>query len=500
MKFNFHTNSFEELEINQDKPCIYGSDKSLTWQETYNHVIKLKGAIESLSIPKGHPVIIYGHKEAHYAISILALIHLDIPYIPIDTIYPNERLITIQQSSNSQVVINCTNKTLPLIFAAEINLDCSVNISCTPNYNEDNIFWNANDPLRYIMFTSGSTGEPKGVQITNTCLLSFLDWIHQDYGYSKDDVFLNQSPFTFDVSLYDLLSSFSLGASLFLVSREQAKQDDFIDKIKQYGCTVWTSTPSFVYLYLRELNFNSSELPQLKTFVFAGEELPKRTVKTLFNNFNACRVINAYGPTEATITSTWITLTDEILSTYEILPIGFPKRDSDVMIEPIENDNPIGEIILIGDHVSTGYFKNLEQTKEKFFTIEGKKAYRTGDLGYYKDDMVFFNGRIDNQIKFNGYRIELGEITSVLNDLEIVKLAYTVPLKRGNDVKAIISFVQLVNTNDATANNVKEAIKPKLPAYMIPKNIIAIHEFPVNANHKIDGKQLVENFKKGLYK
>ncbi len=452
-------------------------------------------------MPKGQPVIIYGHKESFYAQAILALIKSDIPYVPIDEIYPLERIEKIKRITESEILINCSNEKLNIKFAIEINKEFDVIKNYEAVYSKD-IAFNSEDPLRYIMFTSGSTGEPKGVQISKKNILSFLDWIKADYQFKTDDVFLNQSPFTFDVSLYDILSAFMLGASVLLVSRELvSKSEVFLNRIKDYKVSVWTSTPSFAYIFLREKNFDISFLPHLQTFIFAGEVLPFRTVSLLQKKFNNPRIINAYGPTEATITTTWIDISSNQLTNYDNMPIGYPKRDSEILISNSENDiTKEGELIIVGDHVSQGYFKDTALTEAKFFKHKQKQAFRTGDLGYYINGIVYFTGRIDDQIKLHGYRIELGEIDTAINQISFINDTVTIALKHNGEVKRIITFVIL--KSNANTNNVKEEvikeIDKKLPSYMIPGDIVAIDKFPVNANHKIDKKELVNIYSKSI--
>jgi D-alanine--poly(phosphoribitol) ligase subunit 1 len=503
MRFDFKENTFVECDINKNRLAISGSDMDLNWDELSQNVLKLEQIFLQLGIPKGQPVIIYGHKESFYAQAILALIKSDIPYVPIDEIYPIERIKKIKATTDCQVLINCSGRQLEVKFAIEIDKEFGITKNHEAVYSNDIVF-NKENPLRYIMFTSGSTGEPKGVQISKNNILSFLDWIEKDYKFKEDEVFLNQSPFTFDVSVYDILSSFMLGASVLLISRKLAsKSEVFLEKLKNYKVSVWTSTPSFAYIYLREKNYNISHLNNLRTFIFAGEVLSHRIVKSLHQKFDNPRVINAYGPTEATITTTWIDVTNDIIEKYDQMPIGYPRRDSEILIDNIENEpTKEGEIIIVGDHVSQGYFKNIELTDKKFYRHNGRQAFKTGDLGFYQDGMVFFTGRNDEQIKLHGYRIELGEIDTVISQLDFIEDAITIALKRDEEVKRIITFVipRIEDETSSIKEKVIKKIENKVPSYMIPGDIVALKSFPVNANHKIDKKEMIRIYSSGEYK
>ena len=451
-----------------------------------------------MNIPAGHPVIIYGHKEASFPLAILACMHSKTTYIPIDKIYPVDRIKKIIEKTGSQVLINCSDNKLDIEIAVNFNALLEPIINFMPDYT-GRIYENGSDILQYIMFTSGSTGEPKGVQITYSSILTFLNWAIEDFGFTKDDVFLNQAPFTFDVSLSDILNSFYHGGTLVLSATEIIKdQDVFFNRLAKYKCSVWTSTPSFAYLFLRHPNFNASYLSSINTFLFMGEDLPNRTCGIIKNIFKNVRILNAYGPTEATIVTTSIEITDKILKKYSLLPIGYPMPESKILIAKGNPTDKEGELIIVGNHVSVGYFKNEASNKEKFFVHEGQRAFRTGDLAYYENDMVFCVGRNDDQVKMHGFRIELNEISNVLCKSDLVLDAVTVALKRNKEVKKIISFVILKDTisKEALTLQLMPFLEKTVPYYMIPGDIVIVKEFPYNTSHKIDKNKLTDDYLK----
>lgn len=496
MKYNFALKQFTETGKNPAKTAIAGSDGDIDWHTLQEKAELLTAEFKKLNIPTGHPVIIYGHKEYFFPLAILACIHAGITYIPIDKIYPVDRIRKIIEKTGAQILINCSEEKLPVGFNVTINKQLQTTVNATPDFT-NTVYGDATDPLQYIMFTSGSTGEPKGVQITNSSILTFVDWAMKDFGFFENDVFMNQAPFTFDVSLCDILNAFSQGGTLVLSATEMVKdQAAFIKRVAQYQCSVWTSTPSFAFLFLRHPGFKAANIPSLRTFLFMGEELPGRTCSILKTNFRDARIMNAYGPTEATIVTTLIEITEEIIQKYPSLPIGFPMPTSELLIEKTEPESREGELIIVGDHVSAGYFKNDEFNKQKFTTHNGKRAFKTGDLAYYENGMVFYTGRNDDQVKMHGFRIELNEISNVICNHALIADAVTVPLKRNNEVKKLISFVTLKSTTgiEELKAQLIPALEKALPYYMIPGDVVIVPEFPHSVSHKIDKNKLVQDY------
>ena len=496
MKYDFHQKKFIDTTIHKNKIAIAGSDVDISWETLQIKVEQLSDEFKKLGIPTGHPVMIYGHKEALFPAAILACIHAGITYIPVDKIYPVDRIKKIVEKTGAQIVINCADTPLAIFFAVTIDAGIQTTVTEKPDY-VNKIYGSIHDPLQYIMFTSGSTGEPKGVQITSSSILTFVDWALKDFGFKSDDVFMNQAPFTFDVSLCDVLNAFAFGGTLVLTSTAVIKnQETFLSRIAAYGCSVWTSTPSFAFLFLRHPDFKSEKLSALHTFLFMGEELPNRTCGILITHFNNARILNAYGPTEATIVTTLVEITKDIIDQYPSLPIGYPMPDSELLIEKTNTADKEGELIIVGNHVSIGYFKNETSDSNKFFIHHGSRAFRTGDLAYYEKGMLFYSGRNDDQVKMHGFRIELNEINHVISKHAAIADAVTLPLKRNKEVKKIVSFIILKDTADPTEIKLQllSFLEKSLPYYMVPGDIVVVPAFPYGTSHKIDKNKLIQDY------
>ena len=491
MKFNFYTNQFEEKEKTPSKIALVGSNGELSWQELFERTQTLVEVIKNLDLEKGYPIFIYGHKEVEFPISILACLITQHPFVPIDRLYPKKRIEEIKAETQSSVFIDCSgeledeNATVISFESGEINKKSgAVTESCVPVFQEN--------PLAYILFTSGSTGKPKGVMIRKNSILDLVNWIDSDaFGMTENEVFVNQSPFSFDVSLFDTFATLTYGATMIMVSQELAKNtEEFHSKLATYKATFWTSTPSFIYLYLRENWFNSEALPSLKKFLFAGEPLPIATCQSLFNQFTEAQVANAYGPTEATVITTIFDIDESTLGEYSNLPIGYSKPDSEMItLESSSKESP-KELIIVGENVAEGYLNRSKQTEVSFFSQNSKKAYKTGDLGYIENGLIYCMGRIDNQIKLNGYRIELDEINEKILAVPNVDEARTIGLKRNDKVVRIVSLFQ--SSTEIDVSSIKERLVKSLPHYMVPSDIHQVPDFPKNQSGKIDGSELQE--------
>jgi D-alanine--poly(phosphoribitol) ligase subunit 1 len=476
MRFDLELLDFVECDKDSDKLAICASDKDLTWDEFKNEVEKLKIEISKYNLPKGHPVVIYGHKEAKFIVSMTACMSLGLPYIPVDTIYPKERLHKIVNILSSALIINTIDNVL--------------------DFNKDNIntSYHLDDPIIYIIFTSGSTGEPKGVQITQNAILDFNTWLNSDFKFSKNSIFMNQAPFSFDLSVYELIGFLSFGGTIVLNSRELLENHiEFFERLKKYSCNTWVSTPSFISKYLLSSEFVSNEVKALKTFLFCGEVLPATTAKRILNSFPSSKVLNTYGPTEATVAITLIDITPAVIEKYsKSLPVGYVKENTKINLLDIDSEN-VGEIEIVGDNVSIGYFKNEELNAQKFQAKYEKRSFRTGDFGYIEENMLFFANRKDELIKLHGFRIELGEIDKEFTNNKKINESITIPLKRGTEVVKLITFI--ITNTQIDMEELKKEISEILPYYMIPSDIVVIDKFPYNTNHKIDKNALIEIYR-----
>ncbi len=492
MRYDFFKNEFLDINSLTDNAFIVGTDETLSSKEAYQRIQKLKSLLENTDFDKNRPVVIYGEKQANFPIAIMTLYHSYIPFVGIDAIFPENRVKSIMETTKASVVINLSEVELNL--DADVVIDKHFNITKYNTGLTNKLVTKTEDSLSYIMFTSGSTGTPKGVQITRSSFLNFVKWYITWDILHKDNVYMNQATFSFDVFFCDLIGAFHFGSLLVLNDLKILKDSSkFLERFSKYQATTLYCTPSFVSMYLTLPQFNEENYPHFKHIALIGEVVFSALVKKIQRAFPNLEIINSYGPTETTVVATYINLNDTNIEEFnKTLPVGYCKFETEILIDN-ESKNPEeeGELILVGDNVSIGYCNREDLNKEKFFVHNGKRAYRSGDIAFMKNDLIYFIGRKDNQIKLNGYRIELDEITAILLKHPEVLAATTLPLKSGNVVKKIISFITLKNKSEVDMNEaLKQYLNIDLPIYMVPSEIITIKEMPINPNYKIDSKAL----------
>jgi D-alanine--poly(phosphoribitol) ligase subunit 1 len=437
------------------------------------------------SLPEKAPVVVLGHKEPELLIAYLGVIKSGRAYVPVDTAAPPQRIERIAAASGAA-----------LTLTPEKVVELSEGQGPAP-------LWRlGRDDHYYIMFTSGSTGEPKGVPITYGCLQSFLGWILGEHAFEDGrEVFLNIVPYSFDVSLMDTYPALVTGGTVTSVTKaDVANPRQLYPLLAASALTTWVSTPSFAQMCLVEPTFNQSMLPRLRRFLFCGETLAPEIASQLLDRFPAAEVWNTYGPTEATVATTSIRITRAILDRYSPLPIGYPMSGSHVLVMDEQGQEvpagERGEIVIAGPNVSPGYLNRPELNASAFFRLDGQRAYRTGDWGRYRDGMLFFEGRMDNQVKLHGYRIEPADVEANLRALAGIRDAVVLPVFRQGAVDSLAAFVILNERSPRSdfqlACELKAQLTERLPAYMIPRRFSFLQSFPVNTNGKADRRRLAE--------
>lgn len=417
-------------------------------------------------------------------------------YVPLDAKLPNERMMNIDEIVDPVAYILCggssnSNENLYKNRLHEYN-----NLQ-NRKVNIDNAIKNINlvidsDPI-YILFTSGSTGIPKGVTVSHRSVIDFAEEASETIGFKNNDKFLNQAPFYFDASVPDIYCTFRNAASIHIVDRSfYSFPIQLMDYIEKQRITVLYWVPSALVLVANRNVLLKRNISSLKKIMFCGEVMPIKQLNQWMDVLKDACFVNYYGPSETTYASSYYII-ERRYNEDESLPIGRAAINTDIIVITEDNRlaevNEIGEIYIRGSGVAKGYYRNKEQTLKAFVQNPMHEdyqdiVYRTGDLAHVSNDgFLYYDGRKDYQIKHMGYRIELQDIENVANSLDGVIQAVAVYSEEKKEIWLVYEGV--CETIDVLLSN-------KLPNYMVPKRYKQIEAFPMNINGKIDRNKIKE--------
>jgi amino acid adenylation domain-containing protein len=438
-------------------------------------------------------------------IGILAILKIGSAYLPLDPIYPFERLGFMLEDAKATALITTENikqhfnthgcQAICIDTEREkINEQSILNLSLPINDHD----------LAYVIYTSGSTGKPKGVMLMQRNLQCFMHWFDQALNTTSQDVFDFSSSISFDFSVPMTLFPLIKGARI-AICDEKIKKDPlmYIQHLISEKITIIKLTPSY-FRQLKEFITLEQTLPNLRLIIFGGEVLLKNDIKNWLEQFPHQIIMNEYGPTEATVATTWLFLNKENIGDFKNnLPIGKPATNTQIyvlnnqlQILPI---GEIGEIYIGGVGVAKGYLNLPDMTHEKFIpdpfnTNTQARLYKTGDLGRYTaDGYIEFLGRIDHQVKIRGFRIEIGEIEECLTKHTSIKQAIVIIEENQSELeeKKLIAYCLPKNLKHLpTVTELRDFMLEHVPDYMVPANFVFIRAFPLTQNEKIDRKAL----------
>lgn len=448
------------------------------------------------------PVVIYGEKETDFLCCIFGALKSGRGYVPIDRSVPPERAARIVADVNPRVTVDFGG--LGVQDAGEVLEGRALGeiLSC-PGAAVPPENWISGDTTAYILFTSGSTGRPKGVPITAANLAGFCRGLRPYYP-EEGGVILHQISYSFDVSGCAVYGGLSRGMTLFTVDRAMVENIGLLFAwLQSSRLSFWVSTPSFAELCIQSPAFTEKLLPNLGRFLFCGEVLTHTLCAALAKRFPGARVINTYGPTEATVLVTAVEVTEALRRDSRPIPIGRPIEGAVLRLEDgggreITDEDAPGELLILGGSVGPGYLGRPDLTKKAFFTdpAVGMRGYRTGDICYRKDGLYYYCGRADNQLKLNGFRVEPEDVENNLSSLPNIARAAVVPFYAEGKARYLAAFLLLEHpdklSNLKRAIEVKRRLAEKLPAYMIPRKVFTVDVFPLGVSGKIDKKALAE--------
>ncbi|MGX5832026.1 AMP-binding protein [Mesorhizobium sp. 43Arga] len=336
--------------------------------------------------------------------------------------------------------------------------------------------------LAYVMFTSGSTGDPKGVMISRSALANYVDWL-ESLSITPQDRISQQPNLAFDISMTDIFGALCHGASLHPL-RDEGDRMLPAEFIARQGITIWNSTPSAVSLMMRARQVTANNLGSVRLFNFCGEPLVRQQLDAIFAAVPEALAQNTYGPTEATISVTEQVLTPDNYASYCHTSAALGRSIQGMKISLVGGSSANeGQIVISGPQLAEGYWNDPEKTEQQFRELEelsGERGYLTGDWAEIRGDCLFFKERIDFQVKVKGYRIELDEVVSAIGQCG---WPVAIVFKRGDGLAAVVESNGLGSLDE---RKLKVALSSIVEAHAVPTWILEIPRAPRSENDKLD--------------
>ncbi|MCK4258505.1 MAG: non-ribosomal peptide synthase/polyketide synthase [Halanaerobiales bacterium] len=478
----------EQVQKHSAEIAITFDRQNLTYQELNERANQLARTLRLKGLKPDQVAGIMVERSLKMAVAIFAILKAGGAYLPIDTEYPEERINFILDDSRTNLLLSLRHLTETIQFTGEIIfLDDEANYHQDVN-NLDSI--NQLTDLAYIIYTSGTTGKPKGVMIEHGSIANTIYWFKNEYQMSSEDRLLQIVSFAFDAFLISFFGTLSSGGQIVLVKDSESKD---LEVLLNYIVTkkiTYLLCPPSLYMKLLE-NLTVEEAASLKVIIMGGEAITTKLIE-MSRNFNPnIEMVNEYGPTENSITST----VHRNIQDSSQVTIGKPIANTQIYIFDKNNQltpiGVVGELCLSGVGLSRGYLNRVDLTNEKFvFNPYAKtRMYRTGDLGrWLPDGSIQFLGRIDHQVKVRGFRIELGEIEAQLLEFKSIKDALVIDLKDADGMQYLCAYI--VTEEEVLVGDVRLFLANRVPNYMVPAHIIILEEMPHTPNGKIDRKSL----------
>lgn len=489
----------KSAETFPEKPAFVDVEKTLSFRQLQRQA----KALATQMIDRGmfkKPVVIYMEKGVDVLVSFMGAAYSCNFYSPIDVDMPASRVNKILEVLEPALVITTASlkETFAgyayqgdfLLFEEACNADiCEEKIEAARNKGIDT-------DLLYVLFTSGSTGVPKGVTINHRSVIDYIDWVTETFHITHEDSFGNQAPFYFDNSILDIYSTVKSGATTYIIPKNLFAQPVLLLeylKEKKINTIFWVPSALIVVAKLKAFR-NVDMSGTLKRVLFCGEVMPNKQLNVWRKFLPDVLYANLYGPTEITDACTYYVV-DREFSDDEPLPIGIPMANTDILVlnekDELVKEGEIGELCVRGTSLSMGYYNNPDKTKEAFVQnplnpFVPETIYRTGDLVKYNEyGEIIYLSRKDFQIKHMGHRIELGEIETAVSSLEEISMCCCLYDEKH---QKIVLFLE----EKLEKAYINERISKLVPEYMLPNKVISLEKMPINANGKIDRVKLKE--------
>lgn len=486
-------------------------DLRMTYADLDIQVSKLAAHLLHMGCVKGDRVTLIFEKGIDFVISILAVLKVGGVYVPVDPEYPAERIRLMLTISGSKFILVDTNA-LSILREGGLNSvmpelqwlnvteyrACADDKDYNKNIGENAVmlpFVTGDDPA-YIIFTSGTTGQPKGVVNAHNRVTNLVLHYREILGLTAVDCVSQIPSFSFDASVGEIFSSLLIGSHLHIFpSLKTTDPDTLTGLLEKYEITFSTFSPTALTLVKPFVQGDVDyKLDNIRTIIVGGEPFSPDLAQFYVEKFPHIEFHNIYGPTETTVFCTSIQITKGLLSDFSgsVLPIGYPVVNCSIRVSNTRSGGALTEIEVGGDCVSIGYFNDDIKTNEKFFVHNGVRYYRSGDLGVFGEKgYILIGGREDDQVKINGLRIELGEIASTIESHDSVGEAVVV-VDRSNPskIKVVGYCTKDISSKTLDIDQLNEFMREALPVYMLPAKVVVMEELPMTTSGKVDKDRL----------
>ncbi len=483
--------------------AVLHGDRRLSYAHLESESNRLAQYLVGTGLTPAAPVGVFLDRSVESVVAMLAAFKAGAAYLPLDPALPPARLSFMLDDARAAVVITTSALAgrLPPEAGQIIRLDAdAAAIRAEPDSPLPRRI--GPEETAYLIYTSGSTGRPKGVAVPHRALMAHCRDIVSRFDLGPTDRVLQFAALSFDPSLEQILPTLLAGATLVLRDAEPWSPGSLLAKVREHALTVMDLPPAYFREWVAELGLpgNHHESP-LRLVVVGGEEMPADAVRKWFGTpLRTVRLINAYGPTEATITSMMCEVGPDSITAFGRVPIGRPVGGRRVYLldrhHGLVPPGVVGEICIGGDSLATGYHGRPDLTAEFFVPdpwreVPGARMYRTGDLGrLLPDGSVEFLGRRDTQVKLRGFRIEPGEIEALLAAHPAVQDCAVVPVVDANGEARLVAYCAARPGLTLEARELREMLAAALPAYMVPAAFMVLPELPLTSSGKVDRRAL----------
>lgn len=480
----------EQVKINPYKMAIRYNNRNYTYEEIDKFTDQIAGnLIEFHGVKPGDRCGIYVNKSFFGVCAMLGIIKAGAIFVPLEIKSPTDRLCEVEKDARFKLLLTESDLLFNVsdFYKGEI---CAVDI-LSEEVSDRVQFpkYDLNDIL-YLIYTSGSSGKPKGVLVPNKALANYVQFINTDFDINESDQTILLSSVSYDLGFTSIWSSLLAGATLHLNEELLLNAERLIEYIESNDISYIKATPSFICSVLKSSYIDKLSTSALRLILFGGERLIFDDIKKIQSLSDEILLVNHYGPTEATVGCLTSKLDQNVANQNTTQVIGRPIDNMSVLIVDKNNnilpDGAIGELCVCGVGVSSGYLNSPELTASKFFisNLDNQIYYKTGDKCKKQiNGNVEFLGRIDNQVKIRGYRVELEEVKNVLlgND----RISQVAVIEKSGELIAYLH-----NNQNIQKEEIVKYLKSKVQEYMIPAHIIFLEEFVLNSNGKIDRNSL----------